>query len=142
MSLQDLIRDSLIDTRIFEFGEVWTISDELVSIPDADRTNDRAMHTYRSVLIVSNNSGNTNPLNPVVTIVPFSHRTDCMRPGDIELYANRDNLKYDSLARLRLLQPVLKADLVRRIALISDDGKEEMLIGLEEFFGLGVEELN
>lgn len=140
MSLQDLIRDSLIDTRIFEFGEVWTISDELISIPDADRTNERALHAYRSVLVVSNNSGNTNPLNPVVTIVPFSHRTDCMRMGDVELYAVRDNLKFDSLARLRLLQPVLKADLVKRIAIISDDGKEEIFIGLEEFFGLVVEE--
>lgn len=41
MSVKDMIRDSLIDTRPFVFGEVWTIKDELVSIPDADRINDR-----------------------------------------------------------------------------------------------------
>ena len=113
MSLQDLIRDSLIDTRDFEFGQVWTIPDELVSIPDADRVDDRVLHTARLVVIVSNNSGNTNPLNPILSVAPLSHRVDCKRAGDIELYAERDYLRYDSIARLRLVQPILKADLIR-----------------------------
>lgn len=140
MSVKDLIRESLLDNREFEFGQIWTVPDELVSIPDADRLNDRVVHVARLILIVSNHSGNTNPLAPLVTVVPFSHRVDCMRLGDVELYAERDNLKYDSIARLRLIQPVLKADLVRCIGTISDDGKEEVLVGIEMLFGLIPEE--
>ncbi|WP_434510414.1 type II toxin-antitoxin system PemK/MazF family toxin [Desulfitobacterium sp. AusDCA] len=140
MSLPDLIRDSLIDTREFEFGQVWTVNDELVSIPDADRIDERILHNARIVLIVSNNSGNTDPLNPIVTVAPLSHRVDCIKFTDIELYAQRDNLKYDSIVRLRLAQPVLKADLIKCLGLISMDGKGEVLIGLEEYFGLLVEE--
>ncbi len=136
MSLKNLIRESLIDTREFSFGQIWTVPDELIAIPDADRIGDRSPHEARSVLIVSNNRGNTNPLNPIVTVVPLSHRIDCMGPGDVQLYRGRDNLKFDSIARIRLIQPVLKADLIRHIATISDDGKEEILVGVEHYFGL------
>ncbi|EGW39369.1 hypothetical protein DOT_2654 [Desulfosporosinus sp. OT] len=96
-----MIRDSLIDTRAFGFGEVWTIKDELVSIPDADRIDDRVIHAYRSILIVSNDSGNTNPLTMTVNTAPLSHRVDLKRLGDIELRASKDNLRYDSMAKLR-----------------------------------------
>lgn len=140
VSVKDMIRDSLIDIRPFGFGEVWTIKDELVSIPDADRIDDRVFHAYRSMLIVSNDIGNTNPLTLTVNTAPLSHRVDLKRCGDIELHASRDNLRYDSMAKLRLIQPLLKADLERRVTTISDDGKEDILTGLEELFGLIVEE--
>ena len=59
---------------------------------------------------------------------------------DFELFASRDNLRYDSMAKLRLIQPLLKADLERCVTTISDDGKEDILNGLEQLFGLIVEE--
>lgn len=136
MSVKKLIRDSLLDTRKFSFGQVWTVPDELISIPDSDRIGNRNLHDARAVIIVSNNKGNTNPLIPIVTVVPLSHRVDCKGPGDVELYSDRDNLAYDSIARIRLIQPVLKADLVRLVTTISDDGKEEILVGIEDYFGL------
>lgn len=136
MSLKDLIRESLLDVREFEFGQVWTVSDELISIPDADRIGERDLHQYRSVLIVSNHSGNSNPLLPVVTVAPLSHRVELMKKGDVELEAQRDNLRVDSIVRLRLMQPVLKADIVNHVATISDDGKEDILNTIEEFFSL------
>ncbi|WP_240927592.1 type II toxin-antitoxin system PemK/MazF family toxin [Paenibacillus thiaminolyticus] len=92
------------------------------------------------MLIVSNHTGNTNPLNPIVSVVPLSHRVDCMRAGDVELYRERDTLAFDSIARIRLVQPILKADLIRHVATISDDGKEEILFGIEEYFGLSLAE--
>jgi mRNA-degrading endonuclease toxin of MazEF toxin-antitoxin module len=140
VSLKDLIKESLLDDREFAFGQVWSVPDELISIPDADRANDRILHTARSVLIVSNNGSNTNPLIPIITVAPFSHRVDCKRLGDIELYAVRDGLKFDSIARMRLMQPVLKADLVRVLTNISSDGKNEILVGIEQYFGLITEE--
>lgn len=76
------------------------------------------------MLIVSNDNGNTNPLILTVNTAPLSHRVDLKRRGDIELYSSRDNLRYDSMAKLRLIQPLLKADLERCVTTISDDGKD------------------
>lgn len=44
------------------------------------------------------------------------------------------------MAKLRLIQPLLKADLERRVVLISDDEKEDILVGIEKLFGLVVDE--
>jgi len=68
--IKDMIRDSLIDTRPFAFGEVWTIKDELVSIPDADRTNDRVLHTIdqcksRIVHKLARSPVSSSPRSPV-----------------------------------------------------------------------------
>jgi mRNA interferase MazF len=85
MSLKELIKDNLLDTREFEFGQVLLVPDELVVIPDADRVGDRNLHRSRSVLIISNNEANTDPLTPVISVAPLSHRVDCIRLGDLEL---------------------------------------------------------
>ncbi|NGP58135.1 hypothetical protein FLT15_10470 [Paenibacillus thiaminolyticus] len=55
-------------------------------------------------------------------------------------FTERDTLAFDSIARIRLVQPILKADLIRHVATISDDGKEEILFGIEEYFGLSLAE--
>jgi mRNA-degrading endonuclease toxin of MazEF toxin-antitoxin module len=140
LSLTTLVRNSFYDSRQFEFGSIWTIPDEIISIPDADRDRTRILHPARLVLVVSNNRTNIDPLTPVISIIPLSHRVDCIRYGDVVLTPERDGVRYESVARVRLLQPVLKADLVRCIGRVSDDACEELLVAIEDFFGLTIDE--
>lgn len=58
MSLTPLIRNTFYDGRSFQFGTIWTIADELLSIPDADRDGRRILHEARAVLFVANNQSN------------------------------------------------------------------------------------
>ena len=140
MSLINLVRSSFYDDREFEFGTIWTIPDEIVSIPDADRDGSRVEHRYRSVLIASNNQTNNDPLTPVISVILLSHRVDCLRYGDVELTQERDGVAVDSIVRVRLLQPVLKADLVKQVVRISNDASEEILLMIEEYFGLSFDD--
>ncbi len=140
MSLINLVRSSFYDDREFEFGTIWTIPDEIVSIPDADRDGSRVEHRYRSVLIASNNQTNNDPLTPVISVILLSNRVDCLRYGDVELTQERDGVAVDSIVRVRLLQPVLKADLVKQVARISNDASEEILLMIEEYFGLSFDD--
>ncbi len=141
VSIAPLIRNNLYDNREFAFGSLWTVSDELVSIPDADRDKSRNIHEARIVLVVSNNRTNVDPLTPVISVVPLSHRTDCIRYGDVLITPDGNGLRVASVARIRLLQPILKIDLIRCIGQINDDACEDILLAIEEFFGLGIDEL-
>jgi len=142
VSLTNLVRDSFYDDREFEFGSVWTTPDEVVTIPDADRDGTRNMHQSRIVLVVSNNRSNTDPLTPIVSVVLLSHRVDCQRYGDVVLTPERDGIRYPSIARTRLIQPILKVDLNRCVGNISEEACEELLVAIEDYFGLHVEESN
>lgn len=142
MSLTSLVRDSFYDYRTFEFGSIWTLPDDTISIPDADRDGSRNYHQTRVVVVVSNNRTNTDPLTPVISIMPLSHRTDCLRYGDVLLSATNESVRVDSVLRVRLLQPALKADLVRCVGQLSTEACEDILASIEEFFGLIVDESN
>lgn len=119
--------EDLIDERKFNFGEIWTIRDCLISIPDADRIDKRREHFSRTVVVVDNNSQNFNRLSPVITIAPLSHRIDCMREFDIPLSKEKDGVKEDCLLRMSLAQPVLKKDLHKLVGEIHDDSKDEII---------------
>ncbi len=136
MSLTPLIRNTFYDGRSFQFGTIWTIADELLSIPDADRDGSRILHEARAVLIVANNQSNSDLLTPVITVAQLSHRTDVRRRGDVLLLRDRDGVRVDSIVRLRLLQPVLKVDLKRHVGTISETAGGEVLVTIEEMFGL------
>jgi mRNA-degrading endonuclease toxin of MazEF toxin-antitoxin module len=130
----------MYDTREFAFGSVWTITDELVGIPDADRDGSRVIHPIRVVLVVSNNQTNADPLTPIISIAPLSHRVGCIAYGDVPLSPDRDGVRTKSIVRTRLIQPALKADLLKHVATISEDACEEVLLMIEEFFGLELPE--
>lgn len=127
----------LADDRPFEFGQIYLIADELVTIPDADRViNGREKRKVRPVVIVSNNDQNCNPVCPIVTIAPLSKRVDLFRPNDVELFAERDGVAMDCILRFSLTQPVLKKDIGELKGEISIEKKQELITVIEEFYGL------
>lgn len=121
----------LFDIREFEVGEVYYIKDELVSIPDADRTTmRRRAHEGRRVVIAHNNYLNADPTWPLIHIAPLSHRVDLLKETDIEVTddpKDGDGVSENSIIRLALVQPVLKVDLERLVGKLSRDKITEML---------------
>ncbi|MEG6521159.1 type II toxin-antitoxin system PemK/MazF family toxin [Desulfotomaculum sp. 1211_IL3151] len=130
----------LYDIREFQVGEVYYIKDELIGIPNIDRTTiDRNIHLGRRVVIAHNSQLNTNPTWPLVHIAPLSHRVDLMRETDIEVTIKPEDgngVAVNSLIQLALVQPVLKVDLERRIGALSREKIAEM-IALQEDMLLG-----
>lgn len=131
----------LIDERKFNFGEIWTIRDCLISIPDADRINERVEHYSRAVVIVDNNSQNYNKFSHVITVAPLSHRVDCIREFDIPLTEEKDGVKQKCLLRMSLIQPVLKKDLHKLVGEIHEDSKDEIIDVQLQKMGINPEDL-
>ena len=73
-------------------------------------------------------------------LLPHFPVVDLKRPFDLELYNLKDNVKTDCLLQLKLSQPILKADLYEYQGEISNDAKEELMVLLEDFYGLTYDE--
>lgn len=126
----------LRDEREFNFGSVWKVDDKEVGIPQIDKLNSRNFHEQRWVVVISNNRENYHPLCPIVTVAPLSRRTDLKKPFDLILSKDYDNVKVDCLLQLKLSQPILKVDLFEYQGDISLSKKEELMVLIEDFYGL------
>ena len=136
-------QNELYDEREFQVGQVYYIRDDLVVIPDADRiVPGRVIHEGRMVVIAHNSQYNTDPIWPLIHIAPIGHRTDLMRALDIEVKKSACSwLRFDSMIKLALVQPVLKVDLERMVGQLTRDKVAE-LVSMQEDLLLGsVEEL-
>jgi len=132
--------DQLYDAREFEVGEVYYIKDELIGIPNIDRTTvNREIHPGRRVVIAHNSYLNAVPTWPLIHVAPLSHRVDLMRETDIEVTTAPEDgnaVAIDSVIQLALVQPVLKVDLERKVGQLSREKIAEML-DLQEQILLG-----
>lgn len=133
-------RKELYDQREFQFGTVWKIDDRDIAIPQIDKLGTRNIHEERWVVVVSNNRENFHPLCPIITVAPLSHRTDLKREFDLELNPHTDNVRVPSLLQLKLSQPILKVDLFEQQGHLSEEKKEELLVSIEEYFGLSFDD--
>ena len=136
---KDQSKSELRDEREFNFGSVWKVDDRDIGIPQADKLNSRTLHNERWVVVISNNTENHHPLCPIVTVAPLSHRVDLQRPFDLLLSKTNDNVKVNCLLQLKLSQPILKVDLFECQGEISLEKKEELMVSLEDFYGLTYE---
>ena len=133
----------MIDEREFHFGDIYKINDKLISLPRSDRIEGgRNYHPERWIVVISNNEENYHPLCPVVTVAPLSHRTDLKRPFDLELFKERDDVKYDCLLSLQAKQSILKVDLHEYKGSISYEKKEELLALIAMYYGLDEDDNN
>lgn len=133
-------RSQLIDDREFELGQIWTIKDELISIPQADRIDGaRILHDKRSVVVVQNNEQNYNKMCPIITVAPLSSRIDLRRKYDILLTPEKDNVKVPCLVQLSLAQPVLKVDLDEMKGIISEESMAEIIDAQLERLGVDLD---
>lgn len=128
-------RHAIFIRREVEFGEVYFVKDNLISIPDADRVVEgRTRHDSRRVLIAQNDE--TNYTNyPVVLVAPLTTRTDTKRRFDIELRPPDEPVDKPALVRLKLLQPILRVDLGSCAGMLSREKQGEVMAALLSMFG-------
>jgi len=126
----------ILTDKVFEVGEIYFIKDGLLAMPESDRKAQRKIHKGRPVVVVQNNSGNSNPINPIITVAPISSVTKYKKPNDIPLTPKEDNVNKDSLLLLSLIQPILKVDLERCIGSISDEKLKQALYIIGGRFGI------
>lgn len=130
------------DKRIFIFGQVWKIKDELIAIPNADRLqHGRELHKDRYIVIAQNNEENSLPMVPCITVIPLSHRIDLKRRYDIILSPSDDRVKVECVAMVSLIQPVLKKDLDECLGSISIDKIAEVTDAILERMGFSPEDI-
>ncbi|NLU40933.1 MAG: type II toxin-antitoxin system PemK/MazF family toxin [Firmicutes bacterium] len=122
--------------REVEFGQVYLVSDRLISIPDADRVRGtRTYHDHRRVVIVQNDRTNYTTF-PTVLVAPLTSRTDVKRRHDIELFPEEEKaISKPVLIRLKLMQPILRADLGDYLGVLSDSKQAEIMQAILEIFG-------
>ena len=121
------------DDRVFEVGEVYYIKDKLISMPNTDRLDTRNYHKGRPVVIMQNNSENSNPKSPLITIAPTSSNLKYKRENDLILTPEKDGVKKKCFLITKLMQPVLKVDLERSIGQLSNEKiKQSLSLVLEK----------
>lgn len=116
----------LTDTRKFEQGEIYTIKDHLIAIPDAD-VQDRQIHFARPVIILHETPLNSVPTFPTVMVVPLAHEISWKRACDLQLEPDEGSVVKTCLARLGLVQPVLKVDLHEKKGKLTLDQIKDLL---------------
>lgn len=111
--LRDAFERIGITGKSIERGEIYLISDELISLPEERIPSrpSRIIHEQRPVLILQTNADNSKSLYPVVFVAPFSHRIDLKGEQDYVLKSGQGGLNQDSILHLGLLQPILKTEL-------------------------------
>ncbi|MBK5239826.1 type II toxin-antitoxin system PemK/MazF family toxin [Clostridium sp.] len=133
--------EDIKDNRTFIFGQIWQVKDELISIPNADRLNNRNLHFSRCIIIVQNNLNNFNPESVIISVAPISSRTDCERENDVILLKDKDEVKEDSIIMLDYIQPLLKIDLYRCVGEISEESKYDVYFNISNMFGYASKEV-
>ncbi|GAF24632.1 hypothetical protein JCM19047_4551 [Bacillus sp. JCM 19047] len=134
-------RKALNDKREFVFGSIWKLNDEEIAIPQADKLGNRVTHKERWVVVVSNNSENNHPLCPLVSIAPLSSQVHLKKQHDLDLFKSEDSVEKDCLLQLKLIQPILKKDLITLMGEICEDRKLELQVTLDSYFGLTTDDL-
>lgn len=136
-------KESLKDNRIFAFGDIWKVRDELIRLLPTDRIDvDRNIHPSRTVIIIQNCLYNNDEESLLIRIAPLAHQVKYQDVFDILLYPDEDGNIHDGvdkicMVQLQLSQPILKKDLYEKVGEISTEKKEEIaaiglsLLGIE-----------
>ena len=129
------------DSRKFEFGSIWQVRDALINLPNIDRTMDeRKYHFSRCAVIIDNSEENFNEDSLTILTAPISHRVDCKRKFDIDLYPDSDSVKENSIIMVDYIQPILKVDLYKCVGNISNDKKYELFDMIMAKLGIDTKE--
>lgn len=114
-AIEKSLEDAGISGKIIKRGDIWTISDSIITFPtDRLPKSKRTNHEQRPVLVLSCDEDLTR-VRPLTAIIsPVSAVIDKM-VTDFRLTVGMGGLKYDSVVRLGLIQPILKIDLKQKI---------------------------
>jgi hypothetical protein len=131
MGLADALQQAGLSAFDGQCGDVYLVQDAHVIIPET-KARDRLLHPHgRTCVILSSNVFCADPLYPLVSIAPTSHRVDLKDASDFPIEPSSVNgLKLESLVLLGHVQPVRKSSLFRKIGSLSQQEWEDMVLHL------------
>lgn len=110
------------DSRVFTYGEIYKIKDELVSFPEEKYTKGRTKHNSRLVCIIHHCESNSDKYIWTINAAPLSSQVRMKRDTDLEISPTGGNyIDRDSLIRLGAAQPFLKNDLKGPVGTLSEE---------------------
>ena len=120
-------------------GDVWTVKDKIINFPEERLPEGfREKHIYRTVVVVSRlDECQDNIEYKSITVIPTSTKCNIKSPTDFSLPQEMGGLKYDSYARTRMVQPVLKTDLEKKVGSLPTEifiSLKTMLLTHLDFF--------
>lgn len=131
--------DKLFTNDDFEFGEIYYIKDELITMPETDRRAIRELKPGRMVVIVHDTSDNSDEECPFLTVAPISTKTELKLPNDILIEPNdvkeNDGVTKSSKICIYLQQPILKVDLERKVGILNQNKLDELLFAQLDLIG-------
>lgn len=109
-------------------GGVYLLRDSAILFPDSDKAGTRTDHTFRVVVLLSNQNICNSVACPVVTIVPLSSRlTPRAETDQIIEHSDKNGLHYDSRILFGYMQPVMKDEFERQIGEIEQSDWNNMM---------------
>ncbi|MEX0973828.1 MAG: type II toxin-antitoxin system PemK/MazF family toxin [Bacillota bacterium] len=133
MSFGQQFRAQKWATRDYKQGEIYLADDKKISMPDMPRE----YHVERPVVILYNHPLNRDPLYPLVIAAPLTTRIDYKHSSDLELFADKDGVRSDSLLKMNLVQPFVKVELSERpIGCLTQDAVDRMLALMVDLLGI------
>lgn len=112
-------------------GGIYRLKDSLVRFPDTDIRKTRALHDYRTVLVMSSAAVCNSVEYACVTVAPMSHLVTYCAGVDLIIQPNREN-SLDAPGRVMLsyMQPVIKSDIERKIGVMSDEDWQRIMVSV------------
>jgi mRNA-degrading endonuclease toxin of MazEF toxin-antitoxin module len=118
MDIQAAVRKAGLAKIELGPGYVCLLRDGVIRLPDGE--DNRDLHQYRTVVVLSNNFLCTSLYCPLVTVAPTSHKLNRRNATEIVVRQSLDNgLTYDSRIMLAHIQPVIKTDIDRKLGELS-----------------------
>ncbi len=129
MELADALKGAGLAAFDGRCGDIFLVRDVDVIIPER-KARDRHLHPNgRTCVILSNNVFCDDPLYPIVSIAPTTHRVDIKDASDFPLQPSEINgLRCESLVLLGHIQPVRKLSLMRKLGSLSPEEWEQMAL--------------
>ncbi len=88
----------------------------------------RKVHESRLAVVLSNDTLCASASDPLIVIVPMTHRIDVQLKTDVVIRRTAENgLDSDSLAQLHLIQPLLKGEVLSRVGMLSPNDWDNLL---------------
>ncbi len=130
-NLGDVLKHAGVSKFDGQCGDVYLVEDSDVVIPER-KEGDRKYHPHgRTCVVLSNNIFCEDPLYPIVSIAPTTHRVDLKDAADFPVEPSPENgLKSESLVLLGHIQSVRKASLFKKIGSLTAAEWEAMVLHL------------
>ena len=134
--MRDALKRAGLDSRRFAQGDVWTVSDSAISLPETPRgQNERTMHASRTVIILDGPERCQDGSLISILAVPTSTRRDLASRYRITIPEGEGSLE-ESVAMVDLIQPMLRSAFLVKMGELSREKLFEVLSVLLDNLGV------